>query len=99
MDLDILLDDHQLSDTLDGEEDRRAFWMFARKFWLPVFFFLTVLTNLEHPIALIAIKIILLLLSTNPSPLSVYVFVGQVRVHFISPCCTYDLRESTIKNF
>ncbi|XP_059450720.1 uncharacterized protein LOC132181489 isoform X2 [Corylus avellana] len=74
---DILLDDRQLLDASDEEEDPKAFWMFARKLWLPVFFFLTVLTNLDHPIALIAIKITLLLLSTNPSPLSVYAFVDQ----------------------
>ncbi|KAG7990489.1 hypothetical protein I3843_02G027400 [Carya illinoinensis] len=76
--LDILMDDHRLLDTSDEEEDPLAFWTFARKFWLPVFFFLFVLTNLDHPIALIAIKIILLLLSTNPSPLSVYVSVDQL---------------------
>lgn len=76
---DILLDDHrQYLDASDEEEDPKAFWMFARKFWLPVFFFLTVLTNLDHPIALIAIKIVLLLVSTNPSPLSVYAFVDQL---------------------
>ncbi|KAG2710430.1 hypothetical protein I3760_04G026600 [Carya illinoinensis] len=69
---------YAMDDALDEEEDPRAFWMFAQKFWLPVFLFLTVLTNLDHPIALIAIKIIFLLLSTNPSPLSVYVFVGQL---------------------
>jgi len=67
-----------LLDASDEEEDPKAFWMFARKLWLPVLFFLTVLTNLDHPIALIAIKIVLLLLSTNPSPLSVYAFVDQL---------------------
>ncbi|XP_062174712.1 uncharacterized protein LOC133879913 isoform X2 [Alnus glutinosa] len=75
---DILLDDRQLLDASDEEEDPKAFWMFARKLWLPVFFFLTVLTNLDHPTALIALKIVLLLLSTNPSPLSVYAFVDQL---------------------
>ncbi|XP_065622452.1 uncharacterized protein LOC112014530 isoform X4 [Quercus suber] len=74
---DILLDDRHFLDDSDAEEDRQPFWMYARKFWLPVFFFLTVLTNLDHPIAL-TIKVILFLLSTKPSPLSVYVFVDQV---------------------
>ncbi|KAF5457275.1 hypothetical protein F2P56_021388 [Juglans regia] len=69
---------YAMDDALDEEEDPWTFWMFAQKFWLPGFLFLTVLTNLDHPIALIAIKIILLLLSTNPCPLSVYVFVGQL---------------------
>jgi hypothetical protein len=85
-----LLDDHrQYLDASDEEEDPKAFWMFARKFWLPVFFFLTVLTNLDHPIALIAIKIVLLLVSTNPSPLSVYAFVDQVRMHSTLLRCIY----------
>ena len=34
------------------EEDPQPFWMYATKFWPPVFLFLTVLTNLDHPIAL-----------------------------------------------
>ena len=80
---DILLDDHHFLDDSDAEEDPQPFWMYARKFWLPVFFFLTVLTNLDHPIALITIEVILFLLSTKPSPLSVYVFVDQVRMHSI----------------
>lgn len=74
---DILLDDRHFLDDSDAEEDRQPFWMYARKFWLPVFFFLTVLTNLDHPFAL-TIKVLLFLLSTKPSPLSVYVFVDQL---------------------
>ncbi|KAK4603595.1 hypothetical protein RGQ29_012207 [Quercus rubra] len=75
---DILLDDRHFLDDSDAEEDPQPFWMHARKFWLPVFFFLTVLTNLDHPIVLITFKVILFLLSTKPSPLSVYVFVDQL---------------------
>lgn len=84
-----MLDDRQLLDASDEEEDPKAFWMFARKLWLPVFFFLTVLTNLDHPTALIAIKIVLLLVSTNPSPLSVYAFVDQVWMHSTLLCSIY----------
>ncbi|GMY13323.1 hypothetical protein FCV25MIE_08562 [Fagus crenata] len=75
---DILLDDRHLLDDSDVEEDPQPFWMSARKFWLPFFFCITVLTNLDHPIALIAVKVILFLLSTKPSPLSVYVFVDRL---------------------
>lgn len=80
---DILVDDPHLLGASDAEEDRRAFWMFARKLWLPVFFVLTVLTNLDHPIALIGIKIILFLLTTKPSPLSVYTVVDQLCYQFM----------------
>ncbi|KAJ7970802.1 SWI/SNF complex subunit SWI3C like [Quillaja saponaria] len=60
------------------EENPQNFWIFARKFWLPVFLFITVLANLDHPITLIMSKVVLFLLSTKPSPLSVYVFIDQL---------------------
>lgn len=73
-----LLEDCEFLDASDEEDDTKALWMLARKLWLPVCLFLTVLTNWDHPLALIAIKIAILLLSTNPSPLSVYVFVDRL---------------------
>ncbi|XP_043703324.1 uncharacterized protein LOC122653532 isoform X2 [Telopea speciosissima] len=58
------------------EDDPYSFLALARKFWLPAFLVLTVLAGWGHPIAL-TVKVILFLLSTNPSPLSVYLFVEQ----------------------
>lgn len=88
-----MLDDYCSLDDSDEEEGPKTFWIFARKLWLPLFLFLTVLTNLDNPIALIAMKIVLLLLSTNPTPLSVYVFVDQVRMHstLLHIMIAYDL--------
>ncbi|XP_031286543.1 uncharacterized protein LOC116145244 isoform X1 [Pistacia vera] len=75
---DVLLDDYrvELSDGLNEQEDQFAFWTFVRKFWLPSLFILTVLINWEHPF-LLGTKIFLLLISTKPSPLSVYLYVEQ----------------------
>ncbi|KAK9271703.1 hypothetical protein L1049_002066 [Liquidambar formosana] len=77
---DILADDHHVNSwaASDLREDPHAFWVFARKFWLPVIFFVTVLMNWDHPVTL-AIKVILFLLSTKPSPFSVYLFIEQLR--------------------
>uniref|UniRef100_A0A5B6YP04 Uncharacterized protein n=1 Tax=Davidia involucrata TaxID=16924 RepID=A0A5B6YP04_DAVIN len=78
--LDILVDDHHvdLLGASDSEENPHIFLAFARKLWLPVFLFLTVLMNWDHPIVL-ATKVILILLSTKPSPFSVYLFIEQLR--------------------
>ncbi|KAF8378258.1 hypothetical protein HHK36_029597 [Tetracentron sinense] len=58
------------------EDDPCTIWALARKFWLPTFLVLTVLVGWDHPITLVT-KVILFLLSTKPSPLSVYLFVEQ----------------------
>ncbi|XP_019052539.1 PREDICTED: uncharacterized protein LOC104593133 isoform X3 [Nelumbo nucifera] len=60
------------------EDDSNNFWALVRKFWLPAFLVMTVMMGLDHPITL-AVKIIFFLLSTRPSPLSVYLFVEQLR--------------------
>ncbi|TXG54695.1 hypothetical protein EZV62_019951 [Acer yangbiense] len=75
---DILLDDYhgELSGASSMEESSLAFGAFVRKFWLPAFFLFTVLINWDHPIML-ATKIIVLLFSTRPSPLSVYLYIDQ----------------------
>ncbi|XP_012081264.1 uncharacterized protein LOC105641318 isoform X4 [Jatropha curcas] len=73
----ILVDDRDFLDSSDRERDSPVAWMFLKKFWLPAFCFLTVLVNWDHPIILIT-KVALFLLSTKPSPLSVYVFVEQL---------------------
>lgn len=68
------------------EENPNALWKFAKKFWLPVFFFLTVLSHLEDPVTTLAFKAILFLLSTKPSPFSVYVSVNEVSEHMNFIC-------------
>ncbi|XP_061359617.1 uncharacterized protein LOC133303679 isoform X2 [Gastrolobium bilobum] len=77
---DALVDDpcNDSQDDSEEEENVRHLWKLARKFWLPIFFFLTVLTNLDDPIAILFIKLTLFLLTTRPNPFSVYVFVDQL---------------------
>ncbi|KAL5864310.1 hypothetical protein ACOSQ3_001824 [Xanthoceras sorbifolium] len=76
---DILFGDYhgELSVASSVEESSLAFWALVRKFWLPAFFLVTVLINLDHPIML-AMKIIVLLFSTRPRPLSVYLYIEQL---------------------
>ncbi|CAL5370102.1 unnamed protein product [Camellia sinensis] len=81
---DVWGDDHHfdLSNASDAEEDARNFLALARKLLLPVFLFLTVMMNWNHPIIL-ATKIILILVGTKPSPFSVYLFIEQLRRQFM----------------
>ncbi|MCE3049442.1 hypothetical protein HAX54_044823 [Datura stramonium] len=75
-----LLDDHHLglfSDS-DSEEDRRYLLVSLRKLVVPLLLVITVLMNWGHPI-MIAAKVTLILLTTKPSPLSVYVLVKQLQ--------------------
>ncbi|ONI19646.1 hypothetical protein PRUPE_3G289300 [Prunus persica] len=64
----------------DVEEDQHAVWMFVRKIWLPFFFFVTMLAYWDDSVTLapFALKLILFLLSTKPSPFSVYGFVDEL---------------------
>lgn len=78
--LDGLLDDHHLGmfGDSDTEENRRSLLMTLRKLLVPLLFVITVLMNWGHPI-IIAAKVTIILLTTKPSPLSVYVLVEQLR--------------------
>ncbi|XP_020224901.1 uncharacterized protein LOC109806812 isoform X2 [Cajanus cajan] len=80
---DALVGDHESQDVSEEEENVHHWWRLARKFWLPVFFFLTVLTNLDDSITILFIKLTLFLLSTKPNPFSVYVFVDQLCQQFM----------------
>ncbi|KAL2335718.1 hypothetical protein Fmac_016931 [Flemingia macrophylla] len=80
---DALVDDHELQDLPEEEQNMHHLWRLARKFWLPVFFFITVLTNLDDSITILFIKLTLFLLSTKPNPFSVYVFVDQMCQQFM----------------
>lgn len=75
-----LLDDHHLGlfSESDSEEDGRSLLMSLRKLVVPLLLVITVLMNWGHPI-IIAAKVTLILLTTKPSPLSVYVLVEQLR--------------------
>ncbi|XP_059642485.1 uncharacterized protein LOC132284394 isoform X2 [Cornus florida] len=77
---DVLVYDHDadLLGVSDREEDPHAMLAFSRKMWLPVFLFLTVLLNWNHPVVLAA-KVFFFLLSTKPRPFSVYLFVEKLR--------------------
>ncbi|MED6197207.1 hypothetical protein PIB30_054476 [Stylosanthes scabra] len=86
---DALVDDPSSNsqDVSEEEEIVHHFWRFTKKFWLPVLFFLTVLTNLDDPIMILFVKIGLFLLSTKPNPFSVYIFVDQL--------CEKSMRQDT----
>ncbi|XP_030481835.2 uncharacterized protein LOC115698793 [Cannabis sativa] len=60
------------------EKDSNVFWTFAKRFWLPIFFIVTVISHLGDPVTLVAFKVLLFLFSTKPSPFSVYVFVDEL---------------------
>ncbi|CAL1391791.1 unnamed protein product [Linum trigynum] len=50
---DILMDDdREPFDASDRDEFAHAAWMVIRKLWLPAFFFLTIVSNWNHPIVL-----------------------------------------------
>ncbi|KEH24800.1 hypothetical protein MTR_6g005430 [Medicago truncatula] len=89
---DALVDDHRRSDSLNLdyplttllvkiwlERYMEYLWKLVRRFWVSIFFVATVLTKLDHPFTILFIKLTLFLLSTNPNPFSVNVFVDQVR--------------------
>ncbi|KAL1356409.1 hypothetical protein HN51_008425 [Arachis hypogaea] len=86
---DALVDDpsDNSQDVSEEEEIVHHFLKFTRKFWLPVLFFLTVLTNLDDPIMILFVKVTLFLLSTKPNPFSVYIFVDQL--------CEQSMRQDT----
>nr|AFK44038.1 unknown [Lotus japonicus] len=70
-------------DPSKEEENGDQLWNLTRKFWLPVLFFLTVLSNLEDPFTILFIKLTLFLLSTKPNPFSVYIFVDQLCQQYV----------------
>ncbi|KAG5153442.1 hypothetical protein AAZX31_05G005100 [Glycine max] len=84
---DALVDDHESQDLSEEEIDVHHLLRLARKLWLPAFFFLTVLSNLGDSITILFIKLTLFLLSTKPSPFSVYVFVDKL--------CQQHMRQET----
>ncbi|XP_039026005.1 uncharacterized protein LOC120159481 [Hibiscus syriacus] len=78
--LDIFADDNHLEtfDASEGKDDRHKLWLLMRKLWLPLFFIFTVLMNWDSPFA-VTTRILLFILSTKPSPSSIYLFVEKLR--------------------
>ncbi|XP_074345660.1 uncharacterized protein LOC141684537 [Apium graveolens] len=78
-----LLDNHtSFSGNFKFKEDKLSFLAFAKKFMLALFAIATVLTNMEHPVKLAA-KLIVALLSSKPSPSSVYFVIEQCRHQYM----------------
>lgn len=76
----LMLEDNHQSELLGGsysKENVRSVLNIIRKLLVPVFLFLTVWLNWGQPIN-IAIKVLLIILSTKPVPSSVHIFVEQV---------------------
>ncbi|XP_038903549.1 uncharacterized protein LOC120090109 [Benincasa hispida] len=65
-------------DASDYVKSAKIFWELALRLWLPFLLCWTVLINLNHPILVVG-KVVLFLVSTKPSPLSVYIFVEKLR--------------------
>lgn len=104
---DALVDDHHRSDSLNLdyplttllvkiwlERYVEYLWKLVRRFWLPLLFVATVLTSLDYPFTILFIKLTLFLLSTNPNPFSVYVFVDQLCKQSISKDTKFFDRKS-----
>ncbi|XP_019427592.1 PREDICTED: uncharacterized protein LOC109335835 isoform X3 [Lupinus angustifolius] len=84
--------DHSYNDSHDISEEEEGeivlnLWKLSTKVWLPLLFFLTIFTNLGDPIPMLFLKITLFLLTTNPNPFSVYVFVDKL--------CKQCMRQET----
>lgn len=60
------------------KDDIDTFWSLARKFQLPALLLITVLMGWRHPFTL-AVNVLLLLFCTKPTPLSIYMFIEQLR--------------------
>lgn len=81
----ILLDDHSrvgLSGASDFEEDQHTFLAFAKKIMSVLFLVATVFTNWDHPVKLAA-KLTVILLSSKPSPSSVYFIIEKWRDQYM----------------
>lgn len=79
-DFGVLADDLKSNWTSASESDRERHAVLAvlRRYLVPLFFLLTIVLNWGHPIIVVA-KVALVLLSTKPSPSSIYVFVEEMR--------------------
>ncbi|CAH9088143.1 unnamed protein product [Cuscuta epithymum] len=60
------------------KKDHRTFFVLLKKLIVPIFLVATIFLNLGHPLILAA-KVTLILYMTKPSPLSIYLFVEEIR--------------------
>ncbi|GAA0138700.1 hypothetical protein LIER_00393 [Lithospermum erythrorhizon] len=79
-DLGLPVDDHKLNWSSGSDSDREKYAVLAvlRRYLVPLYLFITVMLNWGHPVIMGA-KVALVLLSTKPSPSSIYVFVEEMR--------------------
>ncbi|WOH05087.1 hypothetical protein DCAR_0624499 [Daucus carota subsp. sativus] len=78
-----LLDNHpSFSGNSKFKEDKLSFLAFVKKFMLALFAIASVLTNMDHPVKLAA-KLTVVLLSSKPSPSSVYFIIDQCRQQYM----------------
>ncbi|XP_019183176.1 PREDICTED: uncharacterized protein LOC109178101 [Ipomoea nil] len=77
---DALLDDDHLGllANTKSKNDYQTFLVFLKKLLVPIFLALTIFLNWGHPL-IIAAKVTLILYTTKPSPLSIYLFVEELR--------------------
>ncbi|KVH92832.1 uncharacterized protein LOC112515906 isoform X2 [Cynara cardunculus var. scolymus] len=76
-------DDHSMGMLGKSETDDNphSFMIFAKKLMVPIALLLIVWMNWNYPVVL-GVKVILTLLSTKPSPFSVYVFIEQLQQQY-----------------
>ncbi|KAI3670080.1 hypothetical protein L6452_41698 [Arctium lappa] len=77
------VDDHSTRMLGESEPDDNPhnFMIFAKKLMVPIALLLIVWMNWNYPVVL-GVKVILTLLSTKPSPFSVYVFIEQLQQQY-----------------
>nr|KAJ0210635.1 hypothetical protein LSAT_V11C400227290 [Lactuca sativa] len=78
------VDDHNSMGMLgesESDDNPHYFMIFAKKLMVPIALLLIVWMNWNYPVAL-GVKVVLTLLSTKPSPFSVYVFIEQLQQQY-----------------
>ncbi|KAI3768773.1 hypothetical protein L2E82_19606 [Cichorium intybus] len=76
----ISVDDHSVGES-ETDDNPHYFMIFAKKLMVPIALLLIVWMNWNYPVAL-GVKVVLTLLSTKPSPFSVYVFIEQLQQQY-----------------
>lgn len=64
----------------ENDDNPQNFMILAKKLMVPIALLFIMWMNWNHPVVL-GVKVIITLLSTKPSPFSVYVFIDQVRTN------------------
>ncbi|KAI3500904.1 hypothetical protein L1887_36733 [Cichorium endivia] len=74
------IDDDSVGES-ETDDNPHYFMIFAKKLMVPIALLLIVWMNWNYPVAL-GVKVVLTLLSTKPSPFSVYVFIEQLQQQY-----------------